>query len=454
MHRPGCEVSADLLHLYAADWWALAMMRQRRGEPFASPVAAFLPTTVEEVAECVSWATASGYGVIARGGGSGVCGAVVPGEGTVVLDMTKMDQIDIDPSSMVVRTGAGTYGPALEDALNAKGLTLGHVPQSFHLSTVGGWVATKATGQLSTRYGGIEDRLLGMTAVLADGDVVSNRPVPRSSAGPDWWRMFLGAEGTLGVVTEVVLSAFPVPPQSKWLEVKFGSFNAGLAFARELIVAGVRPAVARVYDTPDASVNFGALGVASPLGVFRFEGIEELVSAEHDVALRLASDHEVVQIGAGDHWWEHRFKAADTYRQILSGEGAIGPLGVADTMEVAAFWPDLPGLYEEVVAAMGDQVDVLMAHASHLYMSGANIYFTFLIASAKDEHDAEQRYHDAWRAGADAVERRGATVSHHHGIGLQKAPWLTAEWGTGRKVNEAIKKALDPDGRMNPGKLF
>lgn len=450
MNRPACEVPVDG---YRSDHWALALMNERRGQPFAPPEAAFRPATTEEVAECVAWARGQGLGVVARGGGSGVCGGAVPGERTVVIDLTRIDHIVVDSERTTVRAGAGVFGPALEAALAAEGLSIGHVPQSLQISTVGGWVATKAMGQLSTKYGGIEGRLLGLTAVLADGSVVSNRPVPRASQGPDWWRLFLGSEGTLGIVTEVILEAFPLPPHSSWLEVNLDSFEDGFDLARSFMGSGLRPCVARTYDSADASVNFGALGISSPIGLFRFEGHQEMVEAEHALAARIAGDR-VATLGAGEHWWEHRFKAADTYRQILAGEGALGSFGVVDTLEVAAFWPDLGPLYRSVAKGLEGQVDVLMAHCSHLYMSGGNIYFTFLIASATSEEDAVERYRSVWQVAGDTVSGLGATVSHHHGIGLLKAPWLDAEWGSGGQVSRSIKAALDPDGSMNPGKLF
>lgn len=448
------EIVVSDLDPYRSDWWAMALMRERAGDPFPAPAAAARPRSTEEVVACVRWAREQGLGVVVRGGGSGVCGSAVPAQGCLVIDMAEIAHIEVDPMSFTFMAGAGIFGPALEQRLEEHGMTLGHVPQSFNISTLGGWIATKATGQLSTLYGGIEDRLLGLTAVLASGEVVSNRAVPRVSAGPDWWRLFLGAEGTLGVVTEATVSAFATPETHIWVQYSLKDFESGLELCRRCIAKGIRPSVARVYDAPDAALNFGPLGITDPVAIFRFEGSSEIVEASAASMARTGAGlGDVIDVDAGRHWWEHRFKAADTYRQILAGNGALGRFGVVDTIEVAATWSQLGSLYRGVVDAMTPHVDVLLAHASHLYPSGANIYFTFLIASASDDREAMERYGRAWEAGAAATHGASATLSHHHGIGLQKAPWLAGEWGSGASVQSMLKKAFDPSGLMNPGKL-
>ncbi len=433
----------------------MAFVRERRGDPLPPPAAAMRPRSALEVALCLQWAAERGMPVVARGGGSGVCGAAQPSAESLVIDLSRMARIDVDPENMTVDSQAGVYGPQLEAALTSHGLHLGHVPQSFHISTVGGWISTKAIGQLSTKYGGIEDRLLGLDAVLADGTVVSSKRVPRSSTGPDWWRMFIGAEGTLGVVTGATLSAFPIPDHHEWSVWSFESMRHGLQFLSRVAQSQIKPSVARLYDPADAAINFGALGIETgALAMLRFEGKSSLVRAEADYAVEIAEDcgaHKADDT-AGPHWWEHRFDAVETYRQILAGRGALGPLGVVDTMEVAHFWKDLPALYESVSQAIAQHADMVLAHVSHLYTTGANIYFTFLI-SPKNEDAAEARYQAAWHAGMEATLAASGTISHHHGIGLLKAPWIAAELGSGMEALRLLKKSFDPQGRMNPGKL-
>lgn len=440
---------------YRADWWALALIAERAGRPLPKPAGAIRPRGTDEVSEVLRLAAEKRISLVPWGGGSGVCGAAITGEGAIVIDLTSMSRvIEVDDESGVVTAEAGVLGPAIEEALGAHDLTLGHVPQSFHLSTLGGWIGTKAIGQLSTRYGGIEDRLLGLTAVLSDGAVVSSKAAPRSSTGPDWWRVFVGAEGTLGIVTEATLEAFPVPQHAVWLGFSPPSFSAGLALLRRLIQTGARPSVARLYDEPDASINFARLGITKPVVILRFEGAEEIVAAESAVARGIFAEQcEELGDEVGKHWWEHRFNAVDAYRRLLAGEGALGAHGVVDTMEVASRWSGLDELHARVGEALSLPTDGVLAHASHLYPSGANIYFTFLISSAQDDDDAEKRYRAAWEAGMRATLEAGGTISHHHGIGRLKSPWLGEELGSGYVALKRLKQAFDPDGRMNPGKL-
>lgn len=451
------EILVKDLAQYRSDWWALSLLRKRRGDPAPLPKAAVRPRTIEEVAAVLRWASGRRVPVVAWGGGSGVCGAAEPGPEAIVLDLTAMNAvIEVDPRSLMVSAQAGIFGPALEEAIAAHGMTLGHVPQSFHLSTLGGWIGTKAIGQLSTRYGGIEERVLGLTAVLSDGTAISSKRVPRASTGPDWWRAFIGAEGTLGVVCEATLSAFAAPETTRWMGAAVASFSEGLDLLRRLVQAGLRPAVARLYDQADASLSFGALGLGStPLIILRFEGAAALVEAEVLLAEKIAAEAGAQPIGpeAGEHWWNHRFDAVAAYRRLLAGEGALGPLGVVDTMEVAAFWGGLEALYLRVRDALARHADVVLAHASHLYMSGANIYFTFLISSAADEEDAEARYRAVWKSGMEAALEAGGTISHHHGVGLLKSPWMADELGSGAAALRRLKEAFDPEGIMNPGKL-
>lgn len=385
------EIVVDDLSAYVSDWWALSLAKRRRGEELALPKMAVKPRTNEEVAAAIVWANENHLDVIARGGGSGVCGSSQPNEASLIVDMTAMDRIiHLDEASMICHTQCGIGGPALEEGLSAGGMTLGHVPQSFHLSTLGGWIGTKATGQLSTKYGGIEDRLVGLEAVLSDGMVVSSRPSPRTSTGPEWWRLFIGAEGTLGVVTSAWLSAFPIPDHQRWIGFEVVAFDAGLEILRLLIQRGLRPSIARLYDQADAAVSFGSIGLgSSPVAILRFEGNVPMVEAEIEEATRVISGRAaLLGAEAGEHWWERRFRAVELYSDIHSRSGALGPFGIVDTMEVAAFWSNLPRLYDEVRGALSGFADGVLAHASHLYQSGANVYFTFLISSAADDAEA------------------------------------------------------------------
>lgn len=443
--------------LYRSDWWALALSAERRGAPRPAPRAALRPKTTGEVSLILKWAAERGIPVVPWGGGSGVCGAAEPGEAAVVVDMTAMNQIAaMDKESLTVTSETGILGPALEAALAKDSMTLGHVPQSFPISTLGGWISTKATGQLSTRYGGIEQMLLGLTAVTSDGAVLSSRRSPRYSSGPDWWRSFVGAEGTLGIVTEATLAAHPIPESWRWVGFVSPTFRGGLSILRRVVQGGLRPGVARLYDEADAALNFGPLSL--PPGcpaIVRFEGHPRMVEAEAEVFDDLVRSAGAVAIGpeGGEHWWERRFSAIDGYRRILSRDGPFGPAGMVDTMEVSTMWSGLGPLYDSVKAALATVADAVLAHASHLYGSGANIYFTFFISSARNAEEAERRYGDLWKRGMEATLAAGGSISHHHGIGLLKAPWMHEELGSGFEGLKRLKRAFDPAGISNPGKL-
>lgn len=438
------------LDRYRSDWWAASLIAERTGNPRAVPRGVKRPTTTDEVAEILMRAAADRCPVVAWGAGSGVCGAAEPGSNALIIDMSAMSRVlAVDPESLVFTSQAGIMGPALEAELAQHGMTLGHVPQSFHFSTLGGWIATKGTGQFSTLYGGIEERLLAVEAVLADGSVVRSKASPRSSAGPDWWRMFMGAEGTLGIITDATLSAFPVTTLARWQCFEPASFDQGLDLLRRMMHAGIRPAVARLYDGSDAAVNFG--GSFTSLLIIRFEG--NFAEPQAAMLLELAGDIPVSDSAMGEHWWLHRFDAAEAYRTILSGDGPLGRHAVVDTMEVAAFWRELPSLYRVVRRALQDVGVMVLAHASHLYMSGGALYFTFLSGDCTSDEEAETLYHRAWDAGMRAALSVGATISHHHGIGLLKAPWMAEEAGTGMRVLRDLKTTFDPQMIMNPGKL-
>src|SRR5690606_19493223 len=256
------------------------------GRPRPAPIAVLEPRDTAEVVAAVRACRARGIALVARGGGSGVCGAVQPGGDAVVLSTRRLEGlVRLDPDDLVARFRAGTMGDAAEARVREHGLTIGHWPQSIALSTVGGWVATRAAGQLSTGYGNIEDLVLALEVVLPDGRVLRTRETPRASAGPDLRQLFLGSEGTLGIVTEVAFSLRPLPEVSRGRALHFPSFAAGLGAARRLLRAGLRPTVLRLYDPRESRRHFRAFvprGRAALL--LRFEGAEAVVAGEEAVA--------------------------------------------------------------------------------------------------------------------------------------------------------------------------
>lgn len=442
---------ADLV-AHARDWWPLAMLRERRGDDLDAPLAVVRPVSVEQVSAVLRWADATATPVVPFGGGSGVCGGAQAVAGALALDTRRLDAVTIDEQALIVSAQAGAMGPAVEAALDSRGLTLGHFPQSIEISSVGGWLATRSAGQKSSLYGRIDDMVRGLEVVLAGGRVVRTRPAPGTSAGPDLARLFLGSEGTLGVITEATLAVRPAPQrvtQSAW---ELDDFAAGLEALRLVARAGLRPAVCRLYDATDAWIAFRERAPGGAVLILRFEGAAPARAEERAVRGILAGlGARTLGPSLAKRWWAHRNEAVATLTKVMF-EGALGPTGLVDTMEVAGLWP-VAGLYHAVRDGLSAHADLVGCHASHLYPQGACLYFTFVFTGSRDDHVAEQRYRAAWEAGMRAALRSGATITHHHGIGLLRAPWIGEELGEGLQVLRAMKRALDPKGIMNPGKL-
>ena len=439
------------------DAWALAMLREARGERLPRPMAVVFPKRTEDVAATLAWASETGTPVVPRGGGSGVCGGAQAVWRGLVMDLSRMERVlEIDEASFAVTVEAGIRGDRLESALSAHGLTVGHYPQSIAISSVGGWIATTSAGQASAGRGGIEDLLLGLTAVLPSGDVLRLPATPRSAAGPDLRRMLVGSEGALAVVTEAVLAVAPLPESMRWTAFQPASFEHGIELVRAVMHSGARPDVVRLYDETDAALAFGNLGHGGGTVLLLGFPDGEMAEAGIQACGHLAATADATMLLAlyGEHWWEHRNDAVGLYGKIMGQDRVFGPGTVVDTMEVAGLWGRLPELHAAIRAALSTASEAVGCHLSHPYGSGASLYFTFLIRS-EDDQAAERAYLGAWQAAVAACREGGGSITHHHGVGLLKAPFLADEIGaTGVATLRAVKAALDPKGILNPGKLL
>jgi alkyldihydroxyacetonephosphate synthase len=441
----------------AVDSWALALLRRVRGDDLDLPAAVIFPASTEEVATVLAWASQTSTAVIPRGAGSGVCGGAQAAAGSVVLDLSRLDQVtDIDPVSQAVSVEAGVRGDQLEQALAEHGLTAGLYPQSIAISTVGGWIAASSAGQASTGFGAIEDVLLGLTAVLPQGEILRCRPVPRSAAGPDLRRLLIGSEGTLAVVTEATLACRARPAGWDWLAFAFPDFAALADGLRQAVRADTGAAVIRGYDETDAQLSFGALRhPGGCVGMLGFPaGLPGLAARKQAAAEAMHGASGELGARYGEHWWEHRNDAVQTYAQIMGPERAFGSGVIVDTFEVAGLWSAVPKLYTGIRAALAAHAQAVGCHLSHLYPSGSSLYFTFLVSGA-DDRDAEARYLAAWDQAVRSCADMGGTITHHHGVGRLKAGYLAGDLGeTGVDVLARIKAALDPAGIMNPRVLL
>jgi len=440
------------------DLWSLSLLKEVRGDPPVRPAGVVFPSTTEEVVAVLRWANETATPVVPRGAGSGVVGGAEAIKRGIVLDLTRMAGVlAVDTTSMTAAVQAGVRGDRLEQALAAQGLTLGHYPQSLAISTVGGWIAASSAGQASAGHGAIEDLLLGLTVVLADGTVVRVPARPRSAAGPALPRLFVGSEGTYGVVTEAVLSVSRLPSGIEWDAYRPTSFEMGADVIRQIVQRGAGPTVVRLYDDSDAALAFGSLGhPGGPVLIVGFDADAPGVGERRGWTRRAAYGVGATDLGPdyGHHWWEHRNDAVETFRKIMGPERILGDGVVVDTMEVAGFWSDLPGLYRAVSDALAAEAQALGCHISHPYRSGASLYFTFLLRDTGDIA-VEDRYLRTWKGAVEACHVAGGTMTHHHGVGQLKAPYMEDELGTEAvAVLRRIKAALDPNGILNPGRLL
>ena len=443
----------DALTEAGADWWPIGIVWQHHGLQPSLPAVVVRPSDAAQTAAVLAAASDAGVPVTPFAGRSGVCGGSLPVRGGVSLDLRGLDRIhSVDTTDLVVHVDAGVFGPTLEAELARHGVTVGHFPQSFDLATVGGWVACRGAGQFSNRYGKIEDMVLGVEVALADGSVVRTNPQPAAATGPDLAALFVGAEGTLGVVTSVWLQLWPVAEKTAKLAASFDSFADTLEALRRIYRRGARPACLRTYDGPETARHFGladdrnaliVLAEGDPAQVdFEMQVVTDVLDGFGDGCVR--EDDSLV-----DHWLEKRNDVSALHEVVAKGI-------VVDTIEIAAPWSKLAGIYDAVKAALFavSGTAVVTAHASHTYLSGACVYFTFAGIPGDTVEAKDAYYRSAWDAAMTAVHDGGGTVSHHHGIGLVRGRWLAAELGdAGHALLARVKDALDPAGVLNPGKL-
>jgi len=488
LRLPGLRVSAAAPDLFAAarDLWPRALVDIQSGElPANRPGAVVWPERSEQVSELLELARAEGFRVVPFGAGSGVCGAVLPDERTIVIDSKRLLEFRIDRDAPVVHAGAGVLGLTLEQELAKVGYTAGHFPSSIVCSTVGGWVAARGAGQCSSRYGKIEDMVAGLDCVLGTGDFVTMR---RRNTGPDLVPLVTGSEGTLGFITEVTLRLHPAPRVRRFLAYSCASIESGFDVLRTMMQLGLRPEVARLYDPIDSvllgqssdakkspknrspavghwfgiaarqalrkprwlqrtieALEGNLLGGATLLLIFEGEAEEADRDAEHAAAICSRAAARSLGEGPARRWLAHRYGVS--FRQ--SSSFRLGAF--TDTMEVAAPWSKLEAVYQSVRRELSEHA-LVMAHLSHAYPDGCSIYFTFSALGARGGH-ARERYEAAWRAGLGAALSAGANLSHHHGVGRSKAARLAAELGQGTELLSRLRTAWDPSRMFNQGAL-
>ena len=435
------------------DYWFLSALNEFQGRNVPTPLCIVRPINVDDVVAAVNICREAGVALITFGLGSGVCGGVIAAPESVLLDMSSMDSVrDIDPINMLASFDAGHNGGAAEAAVAKKGMTIGNFPQSIDLSTVGGWVATRASGQFSSVYGNTEDIVYSIEAVMPDGSVVNFGKAPRASAGPDLRHLMLGSEGTLGVITGVTFSLRRQAEKRVSQSFYAPDMITGLEAQRQIVQQDWAVPVMRLYDEVESARQAGdhhrdGYSVLMLVHEGPASRVDLEVGEVRAIALEAGLEEAPAAITEG--WLEHR-------NHVPSWEDLLSKGLVVDTIEISAPWTRIGDVYNEAVAALKSVPHNLFgsAHSSHVYRSGINLYFTF-VAQPTDESEMAQTYLASWKAVLEATAANGGGIAHHHGIGRVRKNHLAADLGdTGVAVLRAVKSALDPEGIMNPGVLL
>jgi len=379
---------------YSGDVWILYLLKSLNIKDINLPSAVIWPKNTDEVIEAVKIARDYKIPLYTYGGGAGVTGAVIPTtEHGVVIDLKLMNKIlEFDEISQIVKVEAGVIAQHLEDRLNRRGFMFPHYPMSMWTSTIGGFIATRASGILSTKYGSMEDLVIGLQVVTGTGELLDFPPQSKTSMGPDLKRIFMGSEGTLGIITNATLRIYKIPEKLTFRVYLFEQLNEAINFIREILQSGIKPPLIRLYDEMDTSVTFSRFGISEGnLLIMMFDEpqpiVEGILKKIEDIEKR--HTFESLEEKIGYEWWHHR------YHKYLSVPDAVN-LGVVDTIEIYARWSKIYELYTRVKKAIEENESMAMAHLSHFYIEGAAIYFTFI--SDYSEENLFENYRRAWEA--------------------------------------------------------
>jgi alkyldihydroxyacetonephosphate synthase len=481
---------------YSRDLWPLLTLRLREGvlERRADVVA--WPADEQQVLDLLQLAHDERVPLIPYGGGAGVCGGAMPTRGGLVLDLKRINRlVEVDEAAHAMEVEPGIIGETLERQLIARGFTSGHYPSSILCSSVGGFLAARSAGQCSTRYGKIEDMVLGMRIATPGMGMLETGVYAADAGGVDLSPVILGSEGTLGVITRARIRIFPLPEARRFRGLRFGSVRDGLTAFRRILQMDLRPSVLRLYDPLDTlfamslthgadsdedaspgplkrlssrmkhamkpeelplgqvlkgaqAINMAAGMARSCLAVIGFEGDADAVAEAEAEALAVVEDGRGEDLGPepGERWYASRYHISFKLPKVLQQDA------FADTIEVASTWDRLPTLYREVRRAIAPHA-VVLAHFSHAYPEGCSIYFS-ISGTATSLAEAEARYERIWEEAMRTALEVGGTVTHHHGTGMLKRRYTAREHGHGRALYDLVKRRCDPHGVCNPDKLY
>ncbi|WP_237706675.1 FAD-binding oxidoreductase [Kribbella flavida] len=415
------------------------------------------PGSHDDVLRLLERCAADRIAVVPYAGGTSVVGGLAPSRRFVAVDLSRLDQlVELDEVSRTARLQAGVRGTAAEAMLAERGYTLGHFPQSYEGASIGGYAATRSSGQSSAGYGRFDQMVVGLTVATPRGTIELGR-APMSAAGPDLRQLWLGSEGAFGIITSVVVRIRPRPVERFFEGWRFGTFEQGLDAIRRLAQDGPLPTVLRLSDEAETAVNLAdpdvlAGGAGGVLAIVGFEGSATAVRRAAVAEVLTAAGGESAGPGPGETWRQGRYRAP-YLRDPLLDEGAL-----VETVETAGFWSKVPELKTAVTAALVKSLSesgtppLVLCHVSHVYETGASLYFTVVCAQTDDPLAQWRR---AKTAANEAIGRAGGTITHHHGVGTDHREAYQEEIGPlAVEALQAVKRVLDPAAVLNPGILL
>ncbi len=454
--------SDRIAHSLNRNWYARTLWARNRSIPVADVIV--YPETTQQVSEILRLANLEKVPVTPFGGGSSGMGGNIAEHGGIIVDLKKMNKLlDVNEQSLMatVQAGIGCWG--YEDELNKIGYTSGHIPASFYCSTIGGFLALRSAGRLSTGYGKIENMALALEVVLPNGEVMRTRPVPAHAAGPDLNQLFIGSEGAYGIITEATLKIHPYPEERRFRAMLFPNLHAGLEALRKILRSGVHLIIGRLYDERETATLFKKTWGVDREGAYAvvgFDGNKDMVDIEEKISLKICKEEGGEDLGRekGDQWWENRFgdyypadkKDVQRYQALLGGSQAGG------TMDVSAPYNRIEDLYREAREAFLKKFSNrytadIYAHFSHWYKHGTMFYCRWHLRNIPEDDNIVALYNDVWSTIIPIAVAHEGVIEHHHGIGRLLGRFLKLQDKGSFTVLKEIKRALDPNNIMNPG---
>ncbi|MFX1293490.1 MAG: FAD-binding oxidoreductase [Promethearchaeota archaeon] len=446
---------------YGRDSFPLKIMQYRLSSILKQPMPDYIvwAESTEQISSILKLANKKKIPVIPYGGGAGVNGGIVALTGGIVIDLKKLKKIEIHEESNYVLCQAGIIGQHLEDFLNKKGYTLGHLPSSLTTSSIGGFVATRSSGALSTLYGNIEDMVLDLEIVLPNGQIIHTNPsrVPRKAVGPNFNELFIGTEGTFGIITDVCLSIKRNPDIRKFAGFLFSTLSAGFKAVKKIMNLGIKPSIIRLYESVEARIVYHIKDIRKEQSylTLSFDGYEEtkeFIEYQKKICENICLNEGAQDMGAGggEIWFKNRLN------MYYPNPDWIKMNVLADTIDVVTTYDNLENLFYKMKEAIQSKRVNVMAHWSHFYLEGGSMYLIFVMLEKDTEKNtrASKLYKKAWQSGLKACIENGGSISHHHGIGIFRGEYMKQELDVGIfELFKGIKILLDPNNIMNPGKL-